>query len=62
MFLSELERTVALCNLLQHCTQVQTCFLVPVLQHIARADLMTTLLSPAIGVSMEIQIEAKLAV
>lgn len=61
MILSEPERTVALCNLLQHSTQVQTCFFIPVLQQIARADFMTALLSPAIRVFMEIQIEAKLA-
>ena len=47
--LSEAERTAALYSLLQHSTQVQIRFFVTVLQHMARADPMTALLSPAFG-------------
>ncbi|KAK7689885.1 hypothetical protein QCA50_006524 [Cerrena zonata] len=48
--LSEAERTAALYSLLQHSTQ-----------QMARADPMTALLSPAVGGSMQSQMEAKLA-
>ncbi|KAH8994163.1 hypothetical protein EDB86DRAFT_2829979 [Lactarius hatsudake] len=59
--LSEAERTVALYSLLQHSTQVQIRFFITVLQQMARADPMTALLSPAVGGSMQSQMEAKLA-
>ncbi|KAJ3481873.1 hypothetical protein NLI96_g7367 [Meripilus lineatus] len=59
--LSEAERTAALYSLLQHSTQVQIRFFITVLQQMARADPMTALLSPAVGSSMERQMEAKLA-
>ncbi|KAI0699210.1 hypothetical protein BC835DRAFT_1331654 [Cytidiella melzeri] len=59
--LSEAERTAALYSLLQHSTQVQIRFFITVLQQMARADPMTALLSPAIGSSMQTQMEAKLA-
>ncbi|EJD39275.1 hypothetical protein AURDEDRAFT_116208 [Auricularia subglabra TFB-10046 SS5] len=58
--LSEAERTAALYSLLQHSTQVQIRFFVTVLQHMARADPMTALLSPAFGGSMQDQMDAKL--
>ncbi|KZV82186.1 hypothetical protein EXIGLDRAFT_730117, partial [Exidia glandulosa HHB12029] len=58
--LSEAERTAALYSLLQHSTQVQIRFFVTVLQHMARADPMTALLSPALGGSMQEQMEKKL--
>ncbi|KAF8256904.1 hypothetical protein EI94DRAFT_1774759 [Lactarius quietus] len=51
--LSEAERTAALYSLLQHSTQSCT--------QMARADPMTALLSPAVGGSMQSQMEAKLA-
>jgi hypothetical protein len=47
--LSEAERTAALYSLLQHSTQVQIRFFITVLQHMARSDPMTALLSPAMG-------------
>ncbi|KAH7096741.1 hypothetical protein BKA62DRAFT_662549 [Auriculariales sp. MPI-PUGE-AT-0066] len=59
--LSEAERTAALYSLLQHSTQVQIRFFVTVLQHMARADPMTALLSPAFGASMQDQMEKKLS-
>ena len=59
--LSEAERTAALYSLLQHSTQVQIRFFITVLQQMARADPMTALLSPAVGGSMQTQMEAKLA-
>ncbi|KAI0823153.1 hypothetical protein BC628DRAFT_1384910 [Trametes gibbosa] len=59
--LSEAERTAALYSLLQHSTQVQIRFFITVLQQMARSDPMTALLSPAIGGSMQNQMEAKLA-
>ncbi|KAF8333571.1 uncharacterized protein EI90DRAFT_2971042 [Cantharellus anzutake] len=59
--LSEAERTAALYSLLQHSTQMQIRFFVTVLQQMARSDPMTALLSPAIGASMQSQMEAKLA-
>jgi hypothetical protein len=59
--LSEAERTAALYSLLQHSTQVQIRFFITVLQQMARADPMTALLSPAVGSSMQSQMEAKLA-
>ncbi|KAH9987104.1 hypothetical protein BJV77DRAFT_964940 [Russula vinacea] len=59
--LSEAERTAALYSLLQNSTQVQIRFFITVLQQMARADPMTALLSPAIGGSMQSQMEAKLA-
>ncbi|KAH9950651.1 hypothetical protein B0H21DRAFT_503283 [Amylocystis lapponica] len=59
--LSEAERTAALYSLLQHSTQVQIRFFITVLQQMARADPMTALLSPAMGSSMQSQMEAKLA-
>ncbi|KZT69581.1 hypothetical protein DAEQUDRAFT_690763 [Daedalea quercina L-15889] len=59
--LSEAERTAALYSLLQHSTQVQIRFFITVLQQMARSDPMTALLSPAIGSSMQSQMEAKLA-
>ncbi|THH12869.1 hypothetical protein EW146_g7296 [Bondarzewia mesenterica] len=59
--LSEAERTAALYSLLQHSTQVQIRFFITVLQQMARADPMTALLSPAVGGSMQNQMEAKLA-
>jgi hypothetical protein len=46
---------------LQNSTQVQIRFFITVLQQMARADPMTALLSPAIGGSMQNQMEAKLA-
>ncbi|KDR82430.1 hypothetical protein GALMADRAFT_220432 [Galerina marginata CBS 339.88] len=59
--LSEAERTAALYSLLQHSTQVQIRFFITVLQQMARSDPMTALLSPAMGGSMQSQMEAKLA-
>ena len=59
--LSEAERTAALYSLLQHSTQVQIRFFITVLQQMARSDPMTALLSPAVGSSMQAQMEAKLA-
>ncbi|KAH9010365.1 hypothetical protein EDB83DRAFT_2680828 [Lactarius deliciosus] len=59
--LSKAERTAALYSLLQHSTRVQTRFFITVLQQMARADPMTALLSPAVGGSMQSQMEAKLA-
>ncbi|KAJ7727366.1 hypothetical protein B0H16DRAFT_1779299 [Mycena metata] len=59
--LSEAERTAALYSLLQHSTQVQIRFFITVLQQMARSDPMTALLSPAVGGSMQAQMEAKLA-
>ncbi|PCH40443.1 hypothetical protein WOLCODRAFT_136879 [Wolfiporia cocos MD-104 SS10] len=59
--LSEAERTAALYSLLQHSTQVQIRFFITVLQQMARSDPMTALLSPAVGSSMQSQMEAKLA-
>ncbi|KAI0793024.1 hypothetical protein BC629DRAFT_1581914 [Irpex lacteus] len=59
--LSEAERTAALYSLLQHSTQVQIRFFITVLQQMSRADPMTALLSPAVGGSMQSQMEAKLA-
>ncbi|KAG8907900.1 hypothetical protein FRB99_001760 [Tulasnella sp. 403] len=59
--LSEAERTAALYSLLQHSTQVQIRFFITVLQQMSRADPMTALLSPAVGSSMQSQMEAKLA-
>ncbi|KAG2102274.1 uncharacterized protein F5147DRAFT_655108 [Suillus discolor] len=59
--LSEAERTAALYSLLQQSTQVQIRFFITVLQQMARSDPMTALLSPAIGGSMQSQMEAKLA-
>ncbi|KAH9010992.1 hypothetical protein EDB85DRAFT_2230962 [Lactarius pseudohatsudake] len=46
---------------LQHFTRVQIRFFIIVLQQMARADPMTVLLSPAVGGSMQSQMEAKLA-
>jgi hypothetical protein len=59
--LSEAERTAALYSLLQQSTQVQIRFFITVLQQMARSDPMTALLSPAVGGSMQSQMEAKLA-
>ncbi|KAH9171644.1 hypothetical protein EDB89DRAFT_2229840 [Lactarius sanguifluus] len=59
--LSEAERTAALYSLLQHSTQVQIHFFITVLQQMARADPMIAHLSPAVGGSMQSQMEAKLA-
>ncbi|KAL0960907.1 hypothetical protein HGRIS_005916 [Hohenbuehelia grisea] len=59
--LSEAERTAALYSLLQHSTQVQIRFFITVLQQMAKSDPMTALLSPAMGGSMQSQMEAKLA-
>ncbi|TFK63142.1 hypothetical protein BDN72DRAFT_803553 [Pluteus cervinus] len=59
--LSEAERTAALYSLLQHSNQVQIRFFITVLQQMARSDPMTALLSPAMGGSMQSQMEAKLA-
>ncbi|KAF9562667.1 hypothetical protein CPC08DRAFT_761330 [Agrocybe pediades] len=59
--LSEAERTAALYSLLQHSTQVQIRFFITVLQQMARSDPMTALLSPAMGGSMQAQMDAKLA-
>ncbi|KDQ16077.1 hypothetical protein BOTBODRAFT_266928 [Botryobasidium botryosum FD-172 SS1] len=59
--LSEAERTAALYSLLQHSTQMQIRFFITVLQQMARSDPMTALLSPAVGASMQNQMEAKLA-
>ncbi|KAI9436707.1 hypothetical protein H4582DRAFT_2099758 [Lactarius indigo] len=58
---SEAERTAALYSLLQHYTQVQIRCFITVLQQTARADPMTAHLSPAVGGSMQSQMEAKLA-
>ncbi|KAG8214678.1 hypothetical protein J3R82DRAFT_9756 [Butyriboletus roseoflavus] len=58
--LSEAERTAALYSLLQQSTQVQIRFFITVLQQMARSDPMTALLSPAVGGSMQSQMEAKL--
>lgn len=59
--LSEAERTAALYSLIQHSTQVQIRFFITVLQQMARSDPMTALLSPAVGTSMQAQMDAKLA-
>jgi len=59
--LSEAERTAALYSLLQHSTQVQIRFFITVLQQMSKSDPMTALLSPAVGGSMQSQMEAKLA-
>ncbi|SCV74414.1 BQ2448_6846 [Microbotryum intermedium] len=72
--LSEAERTAALYSLLQSSTQVQMRFFITVLQQMARADPVTSLLSPANPnqrqsttcfpagrESMETQMEAKIA-
>jgi hypothetical protein len=59
--LSEAERTAALYSLLQQSTQVQIRFFITVLQQMARSDPMTALLSPAVGGSMQSQMEARLA-
>ncbi|SCZ98496.1 BZ3500_MvSof-1268-A1-R1_Chr3-1g05422 [Microbotryum saponariae] len=61
--LSEAERTAALYSLLQSSTQVQMRFFITVLQQMARADPVTSLLSPANPnqQSMENQMEAKVA-
>jgi hypothetical protein len=59
--LSEAERTAALYSLLQHSTQVQIRFFITVLQQMSKSDPMTALLSPAVGGSMQNQMEAKLA-
>ncbi|KAH9012277.1 hypothetical protein EDB85DRAFT_1900469 [Lactarius pseudohatsudake] len=59
--LPEAERTATLYILLQHSTQVQIRFFITVLQQMARADPMTALLSPAVGGSIQSQMEAKLA-
>ncbi|KAI6042659.1 hypothetical protein EDC04DRAFT_908942 [Pisolithus marmoratus] len=59
--LSEAERTAALYSLLQQSTQVQIRFFITVLQQMARSDPVTALLSPAVGGSMQSQMEAKLA-
>ncbi|KAI9450238.1 hypothetical protein BJY52DRAFT_1428160 [Lactarius psammicola] len=59
--LSEAERTDDLYSLLQHSTQVQIRFFIPVLQQIAIANPMTTLLSPALGGSVQSQMEAMLS-
>ncbi|KAH9011645.1 hypothetical protein EDB84DRAFT_1279017 [Lactarius hengduanensis] len=58
--LSEAERTATLYILLQHSTQVQIRFFITVLQQMARADPMTALLNPAVGGSIQSQMEAKL--
>ena len=58
---SKAERTAALHGLTQHSTQVQIRFFIAVLQQMARADPMATLLSLAVGGSMQSQTEAKLA-
>ena len=60
--LSEAERTAALYSLLPHSTQVQIRFFITVLQQMARSDPMTAPLSPAVGGSMQSQMEAKLPV
>ncbi|KAH8982248.1 hypothetical protein EDB86DRAFT_3066499 [Lactarius hatsudake] len=54
------KRTAALYSPLQHSTQVQIRFFT-VLQQIVRADPVTALLIPAVGGSMQSQMEAKLA-
>ncbi|KAH9008307.1 hypothetical protein EDB84DRAFT_1269918 [Lactarius hengduanensis] len=59
--LSEAERTAALYSLLQHSTEVQIRFFISVLQQMTMTDRMTALLSPAVGGSMQSQMEAKLA-
>ncbi|KAG8880400.1 hypothetical protein FRB97_000872 [Tulasnella sp. 331] len=59
--LSEAERTAALYSLIQHSTQVQIRFFITVLQQMARSDPMTALLSPAVGSSMQSQMDARLA-
>ena len=59
--LSEVGGMAALYNFLLHSTQVQIHFFITVLQQMARADSMTALLSPAIGCSMQSQMETKLA-
>ena len=59
--LSIAERTATIYSLLQHSTQVQIRFFIAVLQQVARADPMTALLTPAVGVPMQSQMEAKLA-
>ena len=59
--LSIAERTATLYDLSQHSTQVQIRFFIAVLQQMARADPMATLLSLAVGGSMQSQTEAKLA-
>ncbi|KAI5989114.1 hypothetical protein EDD15DRAFT_2389184 [Pisolithus albus] len=51
----------ALYSLLQQSTQVQIRFFITVLQQMARSDPVTALLSPAVGGSMQSQMEAKLA-
>ncbi|KAI9436706.1 hypothetical protein H4582DRAFT_1816371, partial [Lactarius indigo] len=59
---SEAEPTAALCSLLQRSTQVvQIRFFINFLHQIVRADFVTTLLGPAVGGSMQSQMEAKLA-
>ncbi|KAH9037118.1 hypothetical protein EDB85DRAFT_1861725 [Lactarius pseudohatsudake] len=45
--------TSALYSLLQHSTQVQIRFFIPVLQQMARADPMSVLLNPATGGSTQ---------
>ncbi|KAH8822553.1 hypothetical protein DL96DRAFT_1698105 [Flagelloscypha sp. PMI_526] len=59
--LSEAERTAALYSLLQHSSQVQIRFFITVLQQMARSDPLTAMLSPAMGGSMQAQMDAKLA-
>ncbi|KAI9436695.1 hypothetical protein H4582DRAFT_2058612 [Lactarius indigo] len=62
VYVSEAERTAALCSLLQRSTQVvQIRFFINFLHQIVRADFVTTLLGPAVGGSMQSQMEAKLA-
>ncbi|KAH9018040.1 hypothetical protein EDB84DRAFT_1276353 [Lactarius hengduanensis] len=58
--LSEAERIATLYILLQHSTQVQIRFFITILQQMARADPMTALLSPAVGGSIQSQMEANL--
>lgn len=61
--LSEAERTAALYSLLQHSTPVQIRFFLSVLHHMAQADPMTAMLSPAPAgpPAMHQQMENKLA-
>ena len=59
--LSENERTAALYSLLQHATTSQIRFFQKVLSQMSQSDPMTALLSPAVGSSMQREMEARLA-
>ncbi|KAJ9110683.1 hypothetical protein QFC19_001512 [Naganishia cerealis] len=59
--LSENERTAALYSLLQHATTSQIRFFQKVLSQMSQSDPMSALLSPAVGSSMQREMEARLA-